>query len=430
MTFNEQNGAQNVSADGTTEDQEHESPRPRPPVPEDADSLNAEPPAVPRPDETAHADVEKKPDLDKQKLIVLGASLLIAILFFILVSLFSHHRGPTNNATKRTSVQQAQPKSAYLQGSVTPLMDVTPRNAGEDNDGVVKPSDIERTGTPSNRASNPKQSLPPEAAQGNAAKANTLGAIPSFADTQQRWEEPPPYAAQGQAPSLQSQQALNVLKEPSLVFVRSISSSQGSSTALLSSSHNGPLLQIEPGTRIEAKLETQISTAVSDPVIAVVEYTYAIGDHIVIPAGSIAIGQLRQADRFGNMDVKFTELDLSEDNKEAIDASGRALDMGPIKGTVTGKNTGKNFLIRAGSGLGSVAAMMVGNNTSSAFSEDDLLRERVAENIGEAGDSELMNLNANSKIVVSAPADTKIYIVFSRTEDHSQSLHKIPSNAQ
>jgi hypothetical protein len=75
--------------------------------------------------------------------------------------------------------------------------------------------------------------------------------------------------------------------------------------------------------------------------------------------------------------------------------------------------------------MGSVLAEIAGNNSSAAFSEDDILRERVAENIGTAGDSEVMNLNANSRVVVSVPADTKIYIVFTKQEQNSAQLHKI-----
>ena len=74
---------------------------------------------------------------------------------------------------------------------------------------------------------------------------------------------------------------------------------------------------------------------------------------------------------------------------------------------------------------GSVAAMLVGNNTSSSFSEGDLIRERVAQNIGNAGDSEVLGLSANSRVVVSVPADTKIYIVFTKHEPSSSTLHKL-----
>jgi hypothetical protein len=123
--------------------------------------------------------------------------------------------------------------------------------------------------------------------------------------------------------------------------------------------------------------------------------------------------------------VKFDEIELLDGQREKIEAIGAGLDLGPIKGTVYGKNTGKNFLIKAASGVGSLAAMLVGNNSSAAFSEGDLLRERVADNVGNAGDSEMMSLNATSRIIVSVPADTKIYIVFTKHEESQTGLHRV-----
>jgi hypothetical protein len=188
-----------------------------------------------------------------------------------------------------------------------------------------------------------------------------------------------------------------------------------------------PLLEVTPGTRIQAKLETQISNAVQAPVVAVVEYTYAIGDKIVLPAGARVYGRLQQADRNGYVNVKFDEIEVLNGERERIEAIGTGLDLGPIKGEVYGKNTGMNFLVRTASGISSVAAMLVGNNSSSTFSEDDLIRERVGQNIGNAGDSEVMSLAANSRVVVSVPADTKIYIVFTKHEPSSPTLHKLAS---
>lgn len=76
--------------------------------------------------------------------------------------------------------------------------------------------------------------------------------------------------------------------------------------------------------------------------------------------------------------MKFDEVDLLDGRREKIEAVGKGLDMGPIKGKVYGKNTGKNLLLRSVSGIGSTLAMVFGNNTSSSFSEDDLIRERLA----------------------------------------------------
>jgi hypothetical protein len=258
----------------------------------------------------------------------------------------------------------------------------------------------------------------------------TLASVPTFEQTQQKWEDPAPYGEATNQPAMQNQQQ-NALKESSLVFVRSVT--QSSAGTLSNTSAGGdatPRLDLTPGTRIEAKLETQISSAVQTPVVAVVEYTYAIGDRIVIPAGARVYGSLQQADRSGLVSVKFDEVELLDGAREKIEAVGTGLDLGPIKGSVYGKNTGKNFLIRAASGIGSVLAEVAGNNSSAAFSESDMLRERLAENIGTAGDTEMMSLNANSRVVVSVPADTKIYIVFTRHTENTPELHKVASAGQ
>ena len=300
-------------------------------------------------------------------------------------------------------------------------MDTVHTPAPDNSSGQLGPGDIRRTRTLDNSSG-----LKPFV--GKPAVASSLGNVPSFADTQQKWEDPAPYGGTPNAETPQAQQ--NTLKEPSLVFVRSVAQSPALAAQKLNTGEDGtPRLELTPGTRIQAKLETQISSAVLAPVVAVVEYTYAIGDRIIVPAGARVYGQLQQADRSGLVSVKFDEIELLDGAREKIDAVGTGLDLGPIKGSVYGKNTGKNFLVRAASGLGSVLAEVAGNNTSAAFSEDDMLRERLAENIGTAGDSEMMRLNASSR-VVSVPADTKIYVVFTKHEQTPSELHKVSPTAQ
>jgi type IV secretory pathway VirB10-like protein len=371
-------------------------------------------------------DGENKPGMDKRKLLLLGGGLGAAVLFFVFTAVLG--RSPTKS--KQPALQPSQQSSGQAKGSVTPLTEMIRKPTAEDSNGQLSPGDIKRTrSNDGTKAFNSSSSAQP-IAKPSPGSASALASVPSFADTQQRWEEPKPYGTSGEPPQTQSQQQ-NALKEPSLVFVRSQTGGGTGNGPKEGSSQTGPpLLQITPGTRIQAKLETQISSAVSAPIVAVVEYTYAIGDQIVIAAGARVYGQLRQADRSGYVDVKFDELELLDGAREQIDAIGTALDLGPIKGAVFGKNTGKNFLIRTVSGLGSVAAMIVGNNTSSAFSEDDLIRERIAENAGTAGDTELMNLNSNSRIVVSVPADTKIYVVFTKHEQTPSTLQKVAALSQ
>jgi type IV secretory pathway VirB10-like protein len=412
-------------------DESPELPRPRPSLPTEpavaVDRTDAKQPEG----HATRESFESKPGIEKSKLVLLGGGLLVAVLFFALTSLV-HHSSATKKAAEKQPIHPLQQSApSQPKGSVTPLMETVRTDAQENTGGQIHPGDIKRTSNPatgteeSAGAAFPAKPHAGSAPSSGTAGANTLGAIPSFSDTQQKWEEPQPYGEASHASSVQAQQSQNALKEASLVFVRAPAQSQFSSTATHATVDAAPLLEMTPGARIEAKLETQISSAVQAPVVAVVEYTYAIGDRIVVPAGARVYGQLQQADRSGFVGVKFDEIELLDGQREKIEAIGAGLDLGPIKGTVYGKNTGKNFLIRAASGVGSLAAMLVGNNSSAAFSEEDLLRERVAENVGNAGDSELMNLSVTSHVVVSVPADTKIYIVFTRHDESQTGLHRV-----
>ena len=358
--------------------------------------------------------------MSKGKLILLGGGLLAAVLFFVFTATVS--KSPKKQAAARVFSQETKqepPKAS--KGSVTPLMDTERTQAPDNTSGQLGPGDIRRTRSDKDALNKSPAGKPPA--------ASSLGSVPSFADTQQKWVDPAPYG--GVSPEQAPPNQQNSLKEPSLVFVRNVTQNPIAAEPRANTDSDGtPRLELTPGTRIQAKLETQISSAVSAPVVAVVEYTYAIGDRIVVPAGARVYGQLQQADRSGLVSVKFDEIELLDGAREKIDAIGTGLDLGPIKGNVYGKNTGKNFLVRATSGLGSVLANVAGNNTSAAFSENDMLRERVAENIGTAGDSEVMALNASSRIVVSVPADTKIYVVFTKHEQTPAALHKVTPNAQ
>lgn len=369
------------------------------------------------------ADVKSPEGISKSKLLLLGGGLAIAVLFFVFTAVVG--KSPKKAATKQAAQQAKQQTAPPPKGSVTPLMDTPHAPAPDNSGGQLGPSDIRRTRS----IGNPPAELKPAAAK--PSSGGSLGAIPSFAQTQQKWEDPAPYGATPPVETSQSQSQQNTLKEPSLIFVRSQTQSQAGTPIRAPAEDDGaPRLELTPGTRIQAKLETQISSAVLAPVVAVVEYTYAIGDNVIIPAGARVYGALQQADRSGLVSVKFDEVELLDGAREKIDAVGTSLDLGPIKGNVYGKNTGKNFLVRAASGLGSVLAEVAGNNTNAAFSEGDMLRERLAENIGTAGDSEVMSLNANSRIVVSVPADTKIYIVFTKHEQTPSTLHKVNTTNQ
>jgi Bacterial conjugation TrbI-like protein len=404
-----------------------------PPSPPDTDATNSEAKDEWVTTSTARfatrAGIKGTEGIGKSKLVLLGGGLAAAVLLFVFTALVG--KAPKKQAGTQPTQQAKQEGTKQSKGSVTPVMETVRTPAPDNSSGQLGPNDIRRTRS-SDGGAIPRANtrLPQTPGAAKAATVGSLGNVPSFADTQQKWEEPQPYGETSPASTSQVQQQQNGLKEPSLIFVRSQVQNQPAAIRANSDDDGAPLLEMTPGTRIQAKLQSQISSAVQDPVVAVVEYTYAIGDKIIVPAGARIYGQLVQADRSGLVNVKFDEIELLDKAREKIDAIGLGLDLGPIKGDVYGKNTGKNFLVRAGAGLGSVLAEIAGNNSSSAFSEDDMLRERVAENIGTAGDSEVMNLNANSRVIVSVPAGREIYIVFTKHEEKSPELHKVASAVQ
>jgi hypothetical protein len=414
---NNRNGSVGVNTP-VTESSEPTSSRGPIRAPEPIDSTEKAEPVIRFATRTAAKGAE---GISKGKLILLGGGLAVAVLFFVFTAIVG--KSPKKLVAAKPPSQQAGPEqSPPPNGSVTPLMDTVRTPTPDNSSGQLSPGDIRRTRTLDNSSGT-------KPFAGKPAVASSLGNVPSFADTQQKWEDPAPYGGSPTAETPQTQQ--NNLKEPSLIFVQSVTKGLVLAAQKVNADDDGtPRLELAPGTRIQAKLETQVSSAVLTPVVAVVEYTYAIGDRIIVPAGARVYGQLQQADRSGLLSVKFDEIELLDGAREKIDAVGTGLDLGPIKGNVYGKNTGKNFLMRAASGLGSVLAEVAGNNTSGAFSEDDMLRERLAENIGTAGDSEVMSLNANSHVVVSVPAGTEIYVVFTKHEQTPSELHRVSPSVQ
>lgn len=425
MNHHAMNGAGNreapINVEEATEWETKERPRQQPPFPPDPETIAGRPEAAPAESYATRTDLKGAAGMEKNKLILLGGGLLLAVLFFVFTAVSGRSPGRRDLTGKRPSQQPQQPNFNPFHGSVTPLMDAAPTPSSDNTGGQIHAGDIERTRSTTS-SHKPPASRP--------AANSSLGSVPSFSDTQQKWEEPRPYGTPAPGSPAPVQQQQNALKEPSLVFVRSPRQNHPeSSTAGTTTADDAPALDLTPGTRIEAKLETQISSVVEAPVVAVVQYTYALGNKVVVPAGARVYGHLEQANRTGYVSVKFYELELLDGAREKIDAVGTDLDLGPIRGKVFGKNTGRNFLVQAASGLGSAAAMLVGNNNSAAFSENDMLRQQVAENMGQAGDSEIMNLAVNSRVVVTVPADTKIYVVFTRHEQTPATLHRVASNS-
>ena len=215
-------------------------------------------------------------------------------------------------------------------------------------------------------------------------------------------------------PRVTSSDSNSDLKKPSIVFVRA---AQNATPTLQGAPvMDNTLAELLPaGTRLVARLEAPVSSAVPAPVIAVVEYNYEHNGEILLPAGAKVFGKLSHVTPSGFVGFQFDRVEDPDGSVEKIDATAMDLKFGPLKGNVSGRNRGKNFLVRSLTGIGTVAAYMVGGQGTTGFngpiSENSLLRERLADNIGMAGQDEINTLAANQTIVVTVPGNTRFYIV-------------------
>jgi hypothetical protein len=162
-------------------------------------------------------------------------------------------------------------------------------------------------------------------------------------------------------------------------------------------------------------------------VIAVVEYNYEHDGEIVLPAGAKVFGKLSHVTPSGFVGFQFDRVETPNGNVQKIDATAMDLKFGPLKGDVSGRNRGRNFLVHSVTGLGTVATYVVGGQGTTGFngpiSENSLLRERLASNIGVAGQEEINTLSANQTIVVTVPGNTRFYIVVEKGSSE-QSVRK------
>ena len=296
--------------------------------------------------------------------------------------------------------------------SLFPVTDSGRPVTKESHEGFLNERDLQRTATKS------------AARASGAGAAGTLGSIPPFGE-QQAWQAPPYQAGSGtggaEAPDLGKAER-EAMEKASLIYVRNVSANSASTQARdINNSAPELGLGLATGTRLRARLESAASTAVRTPVLAVIEYNYERDGEIVVPAGAKAVGHIRNGDRSGYVDIQFDSLLMPDGAVVPIEAAATDLDLRPLKGKVEGKNTGKNVLVRSLSGIGQAGAMLVGQGSlNQPLSESDLMRERVSNNVGEAGDEEVSRLAITQHIVVTISADTPIYVVLEQTPKTNQ----------
>jgi hypothetical protein len=127
------------------------------------------------------------------------------------------------------------------------------------------------------------------------------------------------------------------------------------------------------------------------------------------------------------MNVTFSSIEFVGGETVPIEAVAADMSLAALKGNVTGKQSGKSLMVRSLSGIGETAATIVGApSANSAFSENDMLRMRLADNIGNAGDEQIMRMLTMQHIVVSVPAGTEIYLIFAKSQSVTASHENAP----
>jgi hypothetical protein len=368
-----------------------------------------------RREQRAMSKSDKGRDRSRSLFLLAGGAIAVTLLFLVVFS-SPNARKKTGLARRATPdlgrrVTLGQPASGQT-GSVTPLLNAQTEQAGSPGAQNVTPEDVNQTARLMQPSSVPNP--PASAPKGNAGQY-ALGRI-NFSGQAPRHER-----LENNGASARS--VRDDLKKPSLIFVRSAQSDTASSNPKIASSaveESLPRLALPAGTRLVARLQSVVTSVVKAPVVAAIEYNYGQDGEIVVPAGATAIGSVTEAGRSGYVAIHFDSLELPDGTSERIDGAAMSLDYGPLKGHVSGKKTGTNFLVRAFTGLGEAATYLVGSGGLSApLSESALLRDRMATNIGMAGDQELNSLGFNQNIVVTVPANTRFYIVMEKGEQEN-----------
>jgi type IV secretory pathway VirB10-like protein len=353
-------------------------------------------------------------DKSKSLFLLVGVCVALLLLFF---GVFSHPKKkialPGENPRGEASLgRKVTPGQENLDPTkaATPMLSADVRSTDPALAGQLTPEDIDRTSrtgmAPRPTAANATASKPAQ----DYALSKVDFSDPSVGHGTTIPNPPSPPASDSTAD----------LKKPSLVFVRSTEIKPTLKPNLPEDTDE--TLALAAGTRLVARLQTPVSSAVAAPVVAVIEYNYERNGQIVLAAGSKVLGRLTQVNPSGYVGIQFSQVEMSDGTTEKIDASAMSLNFGPLKGDVSGKKTGTKFLVRTLTGMGTIVSYLVGpqgSASSGLISPNTLMRERLADNVATAGQEELNGLAFNQNLVVTLPGNTRFYIVVQKpSSDH------------
>jgi len=353
-----------------------------------------------------------KEDRTKSFLLLAGLTVVLSLAFFAMFST-PNSRKDISRADHPNLGRGRGAENPDTSHSVTPLLSADTRRP-DDNAGSLSPEDIRNTAKQRMLAqASPSFGTlpePPPEVPRPEPKDYALNRIQFPSETPEQTPPPP-------APNTEK------LTKASLVFVSATSETRG--PARLGSNVQPAVVErsweftvLPAGTRLVARLQTPVSSAVKAPVVAAIEYNYERDGEIVIPAGSKAFGELGQVNEQGYVGIQFHSIQLPDETTQKIEGHAVGLQYQPLRGEVTGRNTGKKFLVRSLTGVGTILAAAVGvqsgTGVTDALSNNVLLRERVANNVALAGEQQMNDLAYHQNIVVTVPGNTRFYIVLAK----------------
>jgi len=379
-----------------------------------------------------------------EKLIIVGITLLATVLGVVFI--FSHKMSPTKAHSQAATRIPARQQTSAATDVMPADQNNTPSAATANDPDSITPNAILATknslealkrhakeaaatkpfGTGNGTASSMQQApgsasfKAPASKQFNASP-RTIGSIAPF--------QPPPYNGSATGQSFSGLGAAGAQYQSGASYSESMRTwndevtktrivfSHKSVPAVDATQYLGPAITnfgLEPGFHVAARLEASATTSVAAPVTAVIEYNYERTGQIVLPAGSRAIGRINSADAHGNMAISFDSVDLPNGSTVPISAVAVDTNLRSLKGQVTGSSRGKAMLVATLSGIGQTTAMMLGNNTSTALSGQDMMRSQLSQNMGNTADTQIAKMISNERVIVTLAAGTEFYMVFTK----------------
>jgi hypothetical protein len=291
------------------------------------------------------------------------------------------------------------------------------KDAGDDQ---LSANDIENT---ANKTSN----VGPGSAQGSLGKQGQFGqtgnrpqkfgASPAQLSQVPQFEPPQyagqPYAAVGPTSSYSAEQlreAKEAVSKASIVFVQQNASRGAQSSAAAQEPVTN--FGLEPGFHVAAHLESSASTVGGSPAVAIIEYDYTRDGKVLIPAGSRAVGKIQAASSTGLVSLTFTEIYMPDGTRIPISAVGLDDKLHMLKGKVTGKNTGKQLMLAALTGVGTIGATFAMPNSNQTISQQQLAEQQMVSNSGRGVDQVVQQMEVSQRIVVTVAAGVQMFVTF------------------